>query len=213
MSQKPKRKKNPQKRLRASESGTVADKRDALISAAAQAFHNRNFYEISMDDIAEALGVTKPTLYSYVRSKHEILYECHKRAMQCAELAAHEASTNGGTGLEQTKRFIERFVFQILDRGNGTSMMLYLDALPEKERAEISRKREYWRLYTETLIRRGQSDGTIRKIDPLMATMFAMGAISWLTKWYNTDGPMTPAVLSAGFAELFARGIRADPAL
>jgi hypothetical protein len=62
MSQKPKRKKNPQKRLRASESGTVADKRDALISAAAQAFHNRNFYEISMDDIAEALGVTKPTL-------------------------------------------------------------------------------------------------------------------------------------------------------
>src|ERR1700749_2472714 len=53
-----------------------AAKRAALIRKAARAFSARGFYNTSLDDIAEELGVTKPALYYYVKNKEEILFAC-----------------------------------------------------------------------------------------------------------------------------------------
>ena len=40
----------------------------------------------SLDTIAERAGVTKRTLYSYFRSKDEILFECVKSGLQTIEV-------------------------------------------------------------------------------------------------------------------------------
>ena len=51
-------------------------KRDAVIRAAARAFNEHGFHNTSLDDIAAALEVTKPTIYYYVPNKEQLLYEC-----------------------------------------------------------------------------------------------------------------------------------------
>ena len=51
-------------------------KRDAVVRAAARAFNERGFHNTSLDDIAAALEVTKPTIYYYVPNKEQLLFEC-----------------------------------------------------------------------------------------------------------------------------------------
>ena len=51
-------------------------KRDAVLRAAAQAFNENGFHKTSLDDVAERLNVTKPTIYYYVKNKDQILFEC-----------------------------------------------------------------------------------------------------------------------------------------
>src|ERR1700742_4549354 len=51
-------------------------KREAVIRAAAHAFNLKGYHNTSLDDIAAALQVTKPTVYYYVTNKEQLLYEC-----------------------------------------------------------------------------------------------------------------------------------------
>src|SRR2546421_12369540 len=51
-------------------------KREAVIRAAAHAFNRKGYHNTSLDDIAAALEVTKPTVYYYVTSKEQLLFQC-----------------------------------------------------------------------------------------------------------------------------------------
>ena len=50
-------------------------RRRQLLDVALQLFAPRGFHGTSMDDIAEAAGVTKPVLYQHFRSKRELYLE------------------------------------------------------------------------------------------------------------------------------------------
>src|ERR1700754_618110 len=85
-------------RPRAKTSGTafspdflLEQRKSAMLRAAAAAFNRKGFANTMMEDIASALGVSKPTLYRYFKSKDDVLFECHRLAMHYAELALQKA--------------------------------------------------------------------------------------------------------------------------
>src|SRR6266852_169305 len=53
-----------------------AVKREAVIRAAAREFNRKGYHNPSLDDIAARLEVTKPTVYYYVTSKEQLLFQC-----------------------------------------------------------------------------------------------------------------------------------------
>jgi AcrR family transcriptional regulator len=53
----------------------AARRRRQLLDVALQVFAERGFHETSMNDIADAAGVTKPVLYQHFRSKRELFGE------------------------------------------------------------------------------------------------------------------------------------------
>ena len=57
-------------------------KRDAVVRAAAREFNASGYHNTSLDDIATALGVTKPTVYYYVTNKEQLLFECFREGLQ-----------------------------------------------------------------------------------------------------------------------------------
>src|SRR5689334_4785266 len=76
-------------------------KRRALIAEAARAFGHRGFHNVSLDEVAVALNVSKPTLYNYVKSKYELLYECYNLALDLGEAAMRKAQAESGNGLDR----------------------------------------------------------------------------------------------------------------
>ena len=74
-------------------------KRNALLREAARAFSGRGYHNTSLDDVAAVLGVTKAALYHYVRSKQEILFECHMMSLDIGDEAMKYARTHGRTGI------------------------------------------------------------------------------------------------------------------
>lgn len=53
----------------------AARRRDQLIDAAIQTFGQGGFHNTSMDDVAEAAGITKPVLYQHFPSKRQLYQE------------------------------------------------------------------------------------------------------------------------------------------
>ncbi|MDO9353496.1 MAG: helix-turn-helix domain-containing protein, partial [Solirubrobacteraceae bacterium] len=48
--------------------------REAILAAAAELFAQRGYHGVSMNDVAEACGLGKATLYHYYRDKGEVLF-------------------------------------------------------------------------------------------------------------------------------------------
>src|SRR6201987_4477756 len=65
-------------------------KREAVIRAAAHAFNLKGYHNTSLDDIAAALEVTKPTVYYYVTNKEQLLYECFVAGIEQIRAAFRE---------------------------------------------------------------------------------------------------------------------------
>jgi AcrR family transcriptional regulator len=189
------------------------DRRAALLRRATLAFRNWNYHEITMAQIAEDIGVSKPTLYNYVKGKQEILYEGHKLSMDFADQALAEARAAGGTAAHRIGVFCKTYCALLADGRGGAAITLFLEALPDEERREIERRRRAHRLWLERLIAEGVSDGSLRAVDPTIATYFFLGAVNWLMKWYRPDKSIDSAAIGMQFASMFLHGIAhpADP--
>ena len=62
-------------------------KKAALIREAGRAFKAKGFHQTSLDEVAEALNVTKAALYYYVKGKRELLYETQAMALDLGDQA------------------------------------------------------------------------------------------------------------------------------
>ncbi len=73
-------------------------KRDAVLQAGAQLFNERGFHATSLDDIAARLGVSKPTLYYYVKNKDQILIECVRQGLEMTHRGHRGLARRGRPG-------------------------------------------------------------------------------------------------------------------
>src|SRR5215472_17943922 len=71
-------------------------KREAVIRAAAHAFNLKGYHNTSLDDIAAALEVTKPTVYYYVTNKEQLLFECFVAGVEQIREAFREGKSLEG---------------------------------------------------------------------------------------------------------------------
>ena len=56
-------------------------RQDQVRAAALRLFREKGYHATSMRDIAEAVGINKGSLYSYIRSKEDLLIPFFERAM------------------------------------------------------------------------------------------------------------------------------------
>src|SRR5204863_3843880 len=66
-------------------------RRAEIMRRSAELFESKGYYETSVGDIAEHVGVSKPTIYHYFSSKEEILFAIHD-AWTAQLLAEHDAA-------------------------------------------------------------------------------------------------------------------------
>jgi len=57
-------------------------KRMAILSQAAKLFNYKGSRATTLRDIAASLGLTKTSLYYYVKSKEELIYQCYMAALE-----------------------------------------------------------------------------------------------------------------------------------
>ena len=108
----------------------VDERRRQLLDAGARLFAEHAFEEISMRQIAEAAGVSKPLLYHYFPSKNELFIAAVGEAAE--ELRALIAPTGEGAPIEQLSASLDAYLGWIEDNGRTWSKLMQSAAgLPE----------------------------------------------------------------------------------
>src|SRR5215468_6927104 len=78
-------------------------RRTQLLSVAVEVFGERGFHATSMDEIAEAAGVTKPVLYQHFPSKRALYVELLEDGGRQLLTALAEETGRAGSGRERTE--------------------------------------------------------------------------------------------------------------
>lgn len=188
-------------------------KREAVVRAAARAFNERGFHNTSLDEIAAALQVTKPTLYYYVESKEQLLFQCF-----CAGLEPIRASFREPPPRREPPHAVQR----ARDRLH-TVLLRYAQAVAsdfgwcmvraEDQDLSVTMRTHVKAMKSEidqgirTLLREGISDGSIADCDPKMTAFALAGALNWIAHWYRDKQPQSAEQVAAAFVALFENGL------
>ena len=124
------------------------------------------------DQVAEALNVSKPTLDTYFENKQEMLYECHRLAMDLGDQGVARMKAMPGTGLERILAFLEDYIRSLTSELGHFAVLTDYFALLPQQRDEILKRRDAFDREFRKVIEQGIEDGSIRNCDAKLAVEF-----------------------------------------
>jgi AcrR family transcriptional regulator len=179
----------------------ATDRRIEILKSAAAAFRRRGYHGASVDEIASALAMTKGNLYYYFRNKEDILYACHEFSLDVLLQLMREVQSEPISADEKLRKLILAFVHLILDELQGTALTLDPEALSPPLLAIVVAKRDEFDRGMRAIIKEGMDAGLFAKGDPKMMEFAIMGAVNWISKWFDPAGPMTSQQIGEAFAD------------
>jgi AcrR family transcriptional regulator len=185
-----------------------------VLEAAARVFHEKGYESTSIQDIAEAVGILKGSLYYYIRSKEDLLYDILQSVHEDALANIARVDDIEGDPLEKIRAFVTAHL--TFNAENLTRMGVFFHdfrSLSDERRQVIIDARDIYDEKLRGLIREGQQDGVVcPDLDPKVAAIGVMGMVNWIYQWYRPGGPRTIAELAEGFADFVVAGLACDPA-
>ena len=184
-----------------------SDRRIEILKSAAAAFRRRGYHGASVDEIASALAMTKGNLYYYFKNKEEILYACHDYSLDVLLGLMAEVQAEDSPADDKLRKLVLAFIHVMLDELQGTALTLDLQALSPPLLKRIITKRDRFDHGMRAIIQQGIDEGLFRPGDPKMIGFAMMGAVNWITKWFDPTGPMTSDAIAERFADYLVGGL------
>lgn len=185
-------------------------KRLLLLRTAARMFNERGFENTSLTDIAETLGITKPSLYYYVKNKEAIFLGIFEITREELLRVKNEAQQNHLMGLDQLKAFMTTYInLSTSDLGKCVIRMNSIVLSDENARALSKMKREIDSAL-EDILRRGIEDGTLSSRSPEIAASAIFGAMNWLAFWHKPGKKGEQENIKEIYLETFLKGLESE---
>jgi AcrR family transcriptional regulator len=174
-------------------------------------FDEVGYQHASMNDMAAAVGIAKPSLYHYFNSKEAVLnaifdelQDIFEQALSAAELMDSPA--------DQLRAGMAA-IMDLLDTSPGYLRVWieYHDELTKSNRRKQMARQQRVFEYFRSSIRRGIDRGDFRQVDPALVATAFLSICSNSYRWYRQGGPRTAASLSQEFSSYLLEGIRAVP--
>ena len=184
------------------------DRLAEIYRTAAQIILRKGYDATSVNDIANALGVTKAGLYHYISGKKELLFDImnfgldeldEEVAAPALEIADPEARL----------RFMISAHARLVTRGQGAITILVdeITALtPAQSRKITRRKREYFDRLRHVL-EELKEEGKLHDVNTTAAAFSLLGMINWLSRWFRQDGALTAEHAAAEITKIALHGL------
>jgi TetR/AcrR family transcriptional regulator, cholesterol catabolism regulator len=173
-------------------------------------FEKKGFTETSIQDIVDALGVTKGTFYYYFSSKEELLMDIHIRYIENL-LALQDKILSDDS--KDCKSKLYDMVFMLIHsiEEQGASARVFfreLRNLSDSHLAQVLPKRDQFRLNLQSLLEQGIKSGEFRKdLEVGIVTFGILGITNWSYNWYNPQGSLKDHEVAKIYVEMILNGI------
>jgi AcrR family transcriptional regulator len=186
----------------------TAQRREEIVATAAALFDDTGYALTSMEAIASAVGIAKPTIYHHFASKHEILRAIHENFI---DLLISRQEARAGIGLRPEQMLLEVMadILELMETHRGYVRVFFEHhrELPAEVRAAVKDKRDRYQRMVEQVIRDGMADGGFRHTDPTVAAFALFGMCNWAYQWYRPGGRLRPRQIAYEFWSYFVRGL------
>jgi len=183
--------------------------REQILARAAELFARQGFSATSMNQVAEACGVSKPLLYHYVRDKDQLLVEVAEGHVARLNALVDEVLREPLAPEARVRRLIEAFLDVYAD-SQAAHRVLTEDVkfLQEADRERVlDAQRSVVAAFAEAV---AAARPELRRADLLKPlTMLLFGMMNWMFTWLQPDGRLTHTAMAPVVADLFFGGLHA----
>jgi TetR/AcrR family transcriptional regulator len=186
--------------------------REQILARAAVLFADRGYSAATMNDIAAACGIGKPTLYHYVRDKHDLLAQItagHVARLEalCAEVDARDLPPEARLR-ELVGRFVRAYAGAAAEHRVLTEDVKFL--AEAERRAVVAAQRRVVARFADAVAALRPELRRAHLATPV--TMLLFGMINWTFTWLRAEGELRPETLAPMVADLFLGGLLNLPA-
>lgn len=181
--------------------------RELILDRAAALFARGGYPGTSMNQVAEACGLSKATLYHYYRDKYELLVSIADghvtRLRAVVDEALAEESTPDGQMRALVRRLVEEYANAQNEHRVLTEDVKFLQ--PEDRERVLGKEREVVAGFARVVaaLRPDLKDAAMSK--PL--TMLLFGMVNWMFTWMKPDGALAYEDMAPVVADLFLGGL------
>jgi AcrR family transcriptional regulator len=180
-----------------------------LLDTACTLFARKGYNATSIREIADAMEIQKASIYYYISSKEDLIYEISKAAIEHVRASVNWALSQVTNPAERLYAFITAHVVSLLQHQNwhaaANEELLTFSA---DRRKEIVALRDGYDAILRRLLEDAQAAGVVRAdITPKFLGMVLFGMIVHIYPWYQPEVDVSPGELGFILADLFMMGI------
>ncbi len=186
-------------------------KRLEIIQHCANLFDKVGYHRMTMQMLADEVGLGKPTLYHYFRSKTEILYAIHELHIDALLAGIDELERKDLEPGQLLRNACTDILKQIAEHpGYVRAFMDHYADLEEDMRKNIRLRRNQYFANISQVIQRGIDDGSFSPCDVELTAYGFLGLCNWAYKWYPAmHKKRTPESVSKALCDVFLKGLEA----
>jgi AcrR family transcriptional regulator len=164
-------------------------KRAAILSQAARLFNSKGSRATTLLDIAQNLGLTKTSLYYYVKTKEELIYQCYLATLARWHEILDELDTRPLQPLDLLQQFFRQNFSDWLAAHDGTgahlAQLLEIASLKEQHRSDVEKRYTAMFKRLRQYLRDGIANGTVRPCETNATTLAMLGSVQWSFNWLH----------------------------
>lgn len=180
-----------------------------ILERAARLICDHGYEATSMQQIADACGLTKAGLYHHITTKESLLMAIMTYGMDLFEEQVMDKVSGIADPLDRLKATMTRNLELVTNEEHkAVTIILHEDhSLTGDAQREINARKKKYVRFLEDAFKAGIASGQIRAVDPTLAAFSMLGTMLWTYKWYRPSGTLEPTKLTDGMIDIFFRGL------
>jgi AcrR family transcriptional regulator len=184
-----------------------------ILDQAMRLFAERGYEGTTLQDVADAVGLSRPNLYNYVRSKEELLVAMVEATSREAALALRTVRERVDLDPPEKLRTLVRIL--VVQRAEHPALFRTLDRSEQSLPAEIAEKHHESRRAVlreiTAVLDEGVTAGVFRSLDSRIAALSIIGMCNWVAWWFHPASAHPVEPVAAQIAEnALAMVVQAD---
>lgn len=184
-------------------------RRQEVVDTAARLFFERGYAETSTQEIGAALGMLKGSIYYYISSKEDLLFEIVQTYHDATRSHFERIAASDATPLEKIRALIEADTENTANNLTRSSLFFteWRVLPPERQKVILDQRAEHEQAMVNW-IRDAQADGDMRgDLDAQVATFAIFGMVNSVYRWFRPDGRKSSREIARDFSDLLLAGL------
>jgi TetR/AcrR family transcriptional regulator len=188
---------------------TYDDQREQILARAAELFARHGYHATSMNQVAEACGLSKATLYHYYRDKDAMLVQIAESHVLRLRRLVDEVLASKLPAEGQLRELIRRIVVEYADAQHAHRVLTEdVKFLPAPDRHRIlDHERRVVAAFAGAVAAARPELQAASLAKPM--TMLLFGMVNWMFMWLKPNGALDHEALAPMVADLFLGGLPA----
>jgi AcrR family transcriptional regulator len=192
--------------LKKSKSGTRLEE---VLESAANIFFAKGFHATSIEDVARDVGMLKGSLYYYIKSKEDLLFQLLLAGIEDGDAFIAQQIDPQGEPVAELERAIRAQIDYIIDNRVPFGLFLHeFDSLSGKKQHKLIAVMSRYNNRFVELVRHGQKQGKLIDGEPWLIVNGILGMCNWLYRWYDPEQVHDPEQIKSVFVPMIFEGIR-----